>query len=520
MASDHGVPQRDSFAKYTATFFANACSWRSDATFTSQPPHLLLGSLRTCRTGRGVARALLRSLSRNWSGRTSFSPHLRERDSHRAPLPHQPHRFCLELRTEFPPLPPSCRPFDFMRHLQPKLGRVRRPRNRVNHNLYGTIFPDSLPLNTASRYVCSVVRRDVSGQRPDSGPIEYRLPIRHSFADSVENAPLGHVRYGRVVRGGSRVDLEALCVMPKAKETTAYGAEVLTAVNPRVRRGGATLDWGGDSIMCYVYDDYATCDGGVACFPHGATAKRKRNSALLYYIDEMSCSNGCTINAGMGTFDCPDGGGGGAETCASVTISFSSSSMSPGGTITVWGNVSPAIPNQTVTFTDMRDGNISGGHSHNARPVGTFTAASGKTNSAGDYSTTYRATHFSGANRIRVSACGSEDYGEPVIQVNGLVELAPGNFNGIGNTGTHPWNHFGTPQANQKLHAIANAYAAEYPGSYLSFNDQSLEYGGILRRKWKLDITAFGASSRYQLRCAELRCADQSLAEGAADLRG
>jgi hypothetical protein len=30
--SDHGAPQRDSFAKNTATFFAKACSWRSVAT--------------------------------------------------------------------------------------------------------------------------------------------------------------------------------------------------------------------------------------------------------------------------------------------------------------------------------------------------------------------------------------------------------------------------------------------------------------------------------------------------------
>ena len=60
MARDHGVPQRDSFAKYTATFFAKACScrstafsrrnrrtsWSSDSPDTAPPG---LGAVRACR---------------------------------------------------------------------------------------------------------------------------------------------------------------------------------------------------------------------------------------------------------------------------------------------------------------------------------------------------------------------------------------------------------------------------------------------------------------------------------------
>ncbi|HEX8136521.1 MAG TPA: hypothetical protein VF544_02915 [Pyrinomonadaceae bacterium] len=67
------------------------------------------------------------------------------------------------------------------------------------------------------------------------------------------------------------------------------------------------------------------------------------------------------------------------------------------------------------------------------------------------------------------------------VQVDGLEELPAGaNYDLVGNQppfDVHPSNHYGTHGLNQSLIGLADAYAAQYPGSRLGFNDMSLPQG-------------------------------------------
>lgn len=148
----------------------------------------------------------------------------------------------------------------------------------------------------------------------------------------------------------------------------------------------------------------------------------------------------------------------------------------------------------------------SGGHENHirARPRGSFSRTQARSDANGVASSVFTAPEFGGTTHIVMTATGSNDEESADIyaEVPGLEALPPpvGNAGYIltgssegGNT-YHPNGHYGTPQANASMQAIAADYrdkffpADQFPDGVpldraLKFNDQSLKFGG------KFDIT-------------------------------
>jgi hypothetical protein len=67
------------------------------------------------------------------------------------------------------------------------------------------------------------------------------------------------------------------------------------------------------------------------------------------------------------------------------------------------------------------------------------------------------------------------------VEIPDLVDLLDGtNYDLIGDTGSHPRNHFGTQTVLNAVVAIANAYHEQFPDDpILQINDISLPRGGL-----------------------------------------
>jgi hypothetical protein len=128
-----------------------------------------------------------------------------------------------------------------------------------------------------------------------------------------------------------------------------------------------------------------------------------------------------------------------------------------------------------------------GGHIHSdsGRPLGTLEPLSGNSGSDAFLTVTYTAPIASGV--VRVTGSGfhptygffSGDFTIGIL-VPGLSELGPGvNYDLVGQTATHPSNHFGSASLLASLTSLAQTYAAAYPGQRLGYNDMSLPYGGL-----------------------------------------
>src|SRR5260370_23975273 len=130
---------------------------------------------------------------------------------------------------------------------------------------------------------------------------------------------------------------------------------------------------------------------------------------------------------------------------------------------------------------------FSGGHQHDdsARPKGSFQPSSGNTGTSG-LPTTYTSPEVSGI--VDVNLTGTAPDGTPLVpttftigvQIDGLVSLGAGaNYVLVGQTATHPDNHYGTGTMNATLVNLADSYAAAFPGQSLAYNDMSLVTGGL-----------------------------------------
>ena len=166
----------------------------------------------------------------------------------------------------------------------------------------------------------------------------------------------------------------------------------------------------------------------------------------------------------------------------------------------------------TIAFGDVLD---DGGHVHAdpaaPRPLGQFDPAFGNSGSNGFLDTIYTAPEFSGIWEMRVTGVGPA--GEAVapfestifIRVPGMQEFLPGaNYNLVGQTSSHPANHFGTSTFNAAITRIANAYVATFPGEKLDYNDMSLKFGGMfdlcaVRLASSSCLTLVTADSPWQL---------------------
>jgi hypothetical protein len=126
----------------------------------------------------------------------------------------------------------------------------------------------------------------------------------------------------------------------------------------------------------------------------------------------------------------------------------------------------------------------SGGHNHDGnRPKGTISPndiyfSSGE---AGVKSAKYKSSEVSGIEKIKAKLDGSNEAEEfeMKVRVPGLVGLPYGDGHVlIGQTGSHPINHYGTLSALGSLAELAAAHKEAGRGT-LRINDMSLEWGGL-----------------------------------------
>jgi len=166
-----------------------------------------------------------------------------------------------------------------------------------------------------------------------------------------------------------------------------------------------------------------------------------------------------------------------------LSVSLSPTSVLPQGSTTVTVSTNPAVSGVSISLSAVEQGN-SGGHIHLGRPLGSFSSSSGTTDSNGQFVSNYTASLFGGTEIINARANTANGVADAsaalTVAVLSLFQLGPGaNYNLVGATPTHPSNHFGTLVANSGLANIANQYAAQFPGSILLYNDQSLIRGGL-----------------------------------------
>ena len=161
----------------------------------------------------------------------------------------------------------------------------------------------------------------------------------------------------------------------------------------------------------------------------------------------------------------------------------------------------------------------SGGHVHPAssKPRGTWSATSGVTAGDGVWSSEFKAPVFAGSERLRYMVTGvtrctgtrtvEETY---TIAVPGLVSIGSGpGYILVGQTGTHPGNHFGTPGFNAALRALAQRFLAKY-NKNLAYNDMSLITGG----RFDVGATWTGAHSEHRFgKNVDLRTRDRTASQ-------
>ena len=129
----------------------------------------------------------------------------------------------------------------------------------------------------------------------------------------------------------------------------------------------------------------------------------------------------------------------------------------------------------------------SGGHQHhNGRPVGTIVPASRVASGAGQATFTYRSNVPGGRETIVVRAGGATAQKAIDVRVPDLAELQPGaDFDLVGQTATHPDNHFAAAATITGLQQIAAGFEAHKVAQNLpnwprvAYNDISLEHGGL-----------------------------------------
>jgi len=172
------------------------------------------------------------------------------------------------------------------------------------------------------------------------------------------------------------------------------------------------------------------------------------------------------------------------------TVNISPSTVAPmnagsGNTTTVTVQTNPFVSGKTVTLQDVRLANTGGHLNHplpNSNVSGTFSPSSGTTDSQGKFQSTYTAKEFGGEYQIRATIEGTPVTGPVTLiaLVAGLQMLGAGaNYSHVGTIpGIHEQNWFGTSTTLNGLVATADAFASQYPGTPVPYNDISLPWGG------------------------------------------
>ena len=177
---------------------------------------------------------------------------------------------------------------------------------------------------------------------------------------------------------------------------------------------------------------------------------------------------------------------------------------------------SQPVPNINVKFEVTVEAN-SGGHQHNVnRPKGTVTPAEGSTGPDGlGHPFTFTAPAPAGDHKIKATCIGQECTQEGPdkvwVGVKDLLNVPSSGFwELIGDTTTHPANHYLNGDALGKLMDLARLYKQVYfPfDQVLRLNDAGLERGGVFdlgtmwgpphhehRRGMVIDIRANGTAT-------------------------
>ena len=149
---------------------------------------------------------------------------------------------------------------------------------------------------------------------------------------------------------------------------------------------------------------------------------------------------------------------------------------------------------ETVHFRLEREEG-SGGHRHpapqasqHAGALGTLDPATCVTDDNGRCRVTYTAPEAAGTIRITAEVDGARSDPQTVtVRLEGLVPLPayPG-LELIGETDTHPFNHYGTPRTVGALFRVGEMWSLIYPNNRVGINDMSLEWGGLFdfRSTW------------------------------------
>jgi hypothetical protein len=149
---------------------------------------------------------------------------------------------------------------------------------------------------------------------------------------------------------------------------------------------------------------------------------------------------------------------------------------------------------ETVHFRLEREEG-SGGHRHpapqaspHAGALGTLDPETCVTDDNGRCRVTYTAPEAAGLIRITAEGDGARSDPQTVtVRLEGLVPLPayPG-LELIGETDTHPFNHYGTPRTVGALFRVGEMWSQIYPNDRVGINDMSLEWGGLFdfRSTW------------------------------------
>ena len=141
------------------------------------------------------------------------------------------------------------------------------------------------------------------------------------------------------------------------------------------------------------------------------------------------------------------------------------------------------IPNSDITIVYDPVAN-SGGHQHHdaSRPKGRYDPESGNTGSDGFLPVTYTAPEVSGLI-FTVFTCQTPT-GVPCRPAFGNVDvsidlIAASCGTQVGQKAAHPSNNHALPSLQAACTSALSDYTARYPGSTLTYNDMSLQWGGL-----------------------------------------
>jgi hypothetical protein len=177
-------------------------------------------------------------------------------------------------------------------------------------------------------------------------------------------------------------------------------------------------------------------------------------------------------------------------TVESVTVNLSPVTVAPAASTMVTVTVLPAQAGRSVSLQVQEVAN-SGGHIHLGRPLGSFANPSGTTDANGEFTSSYTASVFGGAETIVAISGSASGNVTLTVRIPNLLLLGTGtNYALIGTTPEHPLNHYGISAFNTGLANLAADYHNRFPAlDVIGINDMSLVRGGLfdIDANWQPD---------------------------------